>query len=79
MIGRQATQGLAELNRLETRLKKLPAELPVTRRSKAPLLMRLELAYPGLSKVAITRLLGISHQGATKLVSQLASSLPSKT
>ena len=78
MIGRQAAQGLAELDRIEARLRKLPEELPVTKRSKAPLLMRLELAYPGLSKVAIARLLGISHQGATKLVSQLATSLPSK-
>lgn len=77
MIGRQAAQGLAELNRLEAKLKKLPEELPVTKRSKAPLLMRLQLAYPGLSKVAVARLLGISHQGATKLVSQLASSLSS--
>ncbi|CAD7340571.1 hypothetical protein FIM10_15765 [Sphingomonadales bacterium 56] len=75
MIQRQAAQGLAELNRLEARLKKLPDELPVTKRSKAPLLMRLELAYPGLSKMAVARLLGISHQGATKLVAQLASPL----
>lgn len=71
MIGRQAQEGLAELNRLETRLARLPADLAVTKRSKAPLLMRLELAYPGLSKTAIARLLGISHQGATKLVAQL--------
>ncbi len=78
MIHRQALQGLAELDRLEGRLKKLPEELPVTKRSKAPLLMRLELAYPGLSKTAVARLLGISHQGATKLVMQLASSLSSK-
>ena len=76
MIGRQAREGLAELNRLEARLSRLPKELAVTKRSKAPLLMRLELAYPGLSKTAIARLLGISHQGATKLVSQIASSLP---
>jgi hypothetical protein len=33
--------------------------------------MRLELAYPGLSKVAISRLLGVSHQGATKLLDQV--------
>ncbi|ANI79536.1 hypothetical protein EP837_03148 [Sphingobium sp. EP60837] len=71
MIGRQAQAGLAELDRLETRLKKLPSELQVTKRSKAPLLMRLSLAYPGLSKTAVARLLGISHQGATKLVLQV--------
>lgn len=71
MIGRQARAGLAELDRIEARLRKLPTELPVTKRSKAPLLMRLELAYPGLSKTAVARLLGISHQGATKLVAQV--------
>ena len=78
MIGRQAARGLADLSRLEARLKKLPDELRVTRRSKAPLLLRLELAYPGLSRMAVARLLGISHQGATKLVSQLSTHLSSK-
>jgi hypothetical protein len=71
MIGRQAKAGLADLDRIEARLRKLPQELQVTKRSKAPLLMRLGLAYPGLSKVAVARLLGISHQGATKLIAQL--------
>lgn len=71
MVARQAGQGLTELDRLEAKLARLPAELTVTRRSKAPLLMRLELAYPGLSKTAVARLLGISHQGATKLVAQV--------
>ncbi|WP_375195991.1 hypothetical protein [Sphingobium sp.] len=71
MIARQAGQGLIELDRLEAKLARLPGELPVTRRSKAPLLIRLELAYPGLSKMAVSRLLGISHQGATKLVEQV--------
>lgn len=71
MIGRQAVEGLAELDRLEAKVARLPADLGVTRRSKAPLLMRLELAYPRLSRTAIARLLGISHQGATKLVAQV--------
>ena len=71
MIGRIAGGGLAELDRLEARVARLPQELGVTRRSKAPLLMRLELAYPGLSRTAVARLLGISHQGATKLVAQV--------
>ena len=70
MIARQAGQGLVELDRLEAKLAQLP-QLPVTRRSKAPLLIRLELAYPGLGRTAIARLLGISHQGATKLVAQV--------
>ena len=71
MIERQAHEGLSELDRLEKRLARLPRLLDVTKRSKAPLLLRLELAYPGLSKTAVARLLGISHQGATKLVAQL--------
>ncbi|HEX7875987.1 MAG TPA: hypothetical protein VF489_05320 [Sphingobium sp.] len=70
MIGRQAREGLAELDRIEAQLARLPATC-VTKRSKAPLLMRLELAYPGLSKMAVARLLDISHQGATKLVAQV--------
>lgn len=70
-IVQQAASGLADLDRLEARMRRLPTELMVTKRSKAPLLMRLELAYPGLSKVAVSRLLGISHQGATKLVAQV--------
>ncbi|WP_176598904.1 hypothetical protein [Sphingobium sp. 15-1] len=71
MVARQAGQGLVELDRLEAKLARLPVTLDVTRRSRAPLLMRLELAYPGLSKTAVARLLGISHQGATKLVAQV--------
>lgn len=71
MIAARATEGLADLDRLEKRLARFPVDLPVTRRSRAPLLLRLDLAYPGLGRVAIARLLGISHQGATKLVAQL--------
>ncbi|UZW57813.1 hypothetical protein NUH86_21305 [Sphingobium sp. JS3065] len=73
MVARQAGQGLTDLDRLEAKLKRLPAELQVTRRSKAPLLMRLLLAYPGLGKAAVARLLGISHQGATKLLARVES------
>ena len=71
MVAREADRGLAELGRLEAKLAQLPTDARVTRRSKAPLLMRLELAYPGLSKVAVAHLLGISHQGATKLIAQV--------
>ncbi|MDO7836748.1 hypothetical protein Q4610_17000 [Sphingobium sp. HBC34] len=66
----RSQEGLADLDRLETRMRRLPAMSGLTKRSRVPLLTRLELAYPGLSKVAIARLLGISHQGATKLVAQ---------
>ena len=65
--GRSAQAGLIELDRLEKQLDRLPTRLPVTRRSKAPLLLRLELAYPGLRVPAIARLLGISPQGAAKM------------
>ncbi|SER43735.1 hypothetical protein [Sphingobium sp. YR768] len=65
-----AREGLADLNRLEAQMDRLPTDLNVTRRSKLPLLIRLELAYPGLSRIAVSRLLGVSHQGATKLVEQ---------
>ena len=78
MIGRQAREGLAELDRLEALVARLPQDLGVTKRSKAPLLMRLELAYPGLSKMAVARLLGISHQGATKLVAQVEALMAGK-
>lgn len=71
MIERQARVGLKELERLEAQVARMPQDFGVTRRSKAPLLLRLELAYPGLSKTAVARLLGISHQGATKLVAQV--------
>ncbi|MFC3444421.1 hypothetical protein ACFOKF_25060 [Sphingobium rhizovicinum] len=72
MLYKRALEGLKDLDRIEARMARAPLEMPVTRRSKAPLLLRLELAYPGLSRVAVARLLGISHQGATKLLAQIA-------
>lgn len=66
-----ARLGLAELDRLERALLRIPADLKVTKRSKAPLLARLQLAYPGLRVPAIARLLGMSPQGAVKLHSKL--------
>ena len=71
MVAREAGRGLVELDRLEAKLARMPTDMRVTRRSKAPLLMRLQLAYPGLGKTAAARLLGISHQGATKLLAQI--------
>jgi hypothetical protein len=69
-IGRAAREGLAELDRLEHRLATLPDGLNLTRRSRLPELLRLELAYPGLRVSAIAKLLGTSLQGAAKLASQ---------
>lgn len=63
--------GLRDLDNLERRLARLPFDIPVTKRSKAPLLVQLEMAYPGLRLPAVARLLGISHQGATKLMRQV--------
>jgi hypothetical protein len=70
MVARQAMEGLRLLDRLEGAARQLPRSLSVTRRSKLPLLLRLQLVYPGLSRTAIARLLDVSHQGATKLVAQ---------
>lgn len=67
-IGLASRQGLAELDRLERRLQSLPSELSVTKRSRLPELLRLELAYPGLRVPAVSRLLGVSPQAAAKLV-----------
>ncbi|MFK4875316.1 hypothetical protein, partial [Novosphingobium sp. ZW T3_23] len=66
-----ARLGLAELDRLERALLRITADLKVTKRSKAPLLARLQLAYPDLRVPAIARLLGMSPQGAVKLHSKL--------
>lgn len=71
MIGKTAVAGLRDLDNLERRLARLPFDIPVTKRSKAPLLVQLEMAYPGLRLPAVARLLGISHQGATKLMRQV--------
>jgi hypothetical protein len=70
MIGTQAADGLKSLRTLEGAVRKLPDVQNVTRRSRLPLLMRLQLVYPGLSRTAVARLLGVSHQGATKLLIQ---------
>ena len=66
--------GLAELDRLERALLRIPADLKVTKRSKAPLLARLQVAYPDLRVPAIARLLGISPQGAVKVQALVAAS-----
>lgn len=72
-LGRIASSGLTELDRLERMVATLPLDLGVTRRSKLPTLMRLEAAYPGLRVPAIARLLDISPQGAAKLAAQARS------
>lgn len=60
---------LRDLDRIERQSRKI-AERPTTRRSKAPLLARLQLAYPGLSPKAVARLLNVTPQGARKLLAE---------
>lgn len=69
-IGLLSGQGLAELDRLECRLESIPPTLDVTKRSRLPDLLRLELAYPGVRVPAIAQLLGVSPQAAAKLAAR---------
>lgn len=63
--------GLADLDWLERHGPKALAA-PATRRSRAPLLARLALAYPGLRPPAVARLLDVTPQGARKLLAGLS-------
>lgn len=62
--------GLKDLDWLERHGPKALAA-PATRRSRAPLLARLALAYPGLRPPAVARLLDVTPQGARKLMAKL--------
>lgn len=73
-IGRASHAGLRELEAIERAASKTMKNLGVTRRSKAPLLARLQLSYPGLRPAAVARLLGVTPQGARKLLATLDSS-----
>lgn len=68
-LRRSVEAGLRDLDEIERASAKLIAEESVTRRSKAPLLSRLQLTYPGLTPKAVARLLNVSPQGARKLLS----------
>jgi len=59
--------GLRDLDRIEQQARNLDT-MGVTKRSKAPLLARLQIAYPGLQIKAIARLLSVTPQGARKLL-----------
>ncbi|MBP2278383.1 hypothetical protein [Sphingomonas sp. PL20] len=74
-IGRAARAGLKELDAIERTADKALVDRGVTRRSKAPLLARLLLSYPGLQPQAVAKLLNITPQGARKLLK--ASARPS--
>lgn len=62
--------GLKDLDWIERQGSKALA-VSATRRSRAPLLARLALAYPGLRPSAVARLLDVTPQGARKLVAKL--------
>ena len=62
--------GLKDLDWIERQGSKALA-VSATRRSRAPLLARLALAYPGLRPSAVARLLEVTPQGARKLVAKL--------
>ncbi|AKH18950.1 hypothetical protein [Sphingomonas sanxanigenens] len=70
-IGRTSRAGLRELDTIERAAARIRSDLQVTRRSKAPLLARLQLSYPGLQPAAVARLLNITPQGARKLLASM--------
>lgn len=61
---------LKDLDWIERQGPKILA-MSATPRSRAPLLARLALAYPGLRPSAVARLLDVTPQGARKLVAKL--------
>ena len=63
---------LLDLEGLERRLAATLAGLDTTRRSHAPLLARLLLAYPGLRPKSVAQLIGITPQGARKLLDRVS-------
>jgi hypothetical protein len=67
-VGKAAYAGLRELDVIERAASRTRTDLGVTRRSKAPLLARLLLSYPGLHPAAVARLLDVTPQGARKLL-----------
>lgn len=66
-LRRAITAGFRDLDDIEQAAGRL-ITMDVTKRSKAPLLARLELAYPGLQPRAVARLLDVTPQGARKLL-----------
>ncbi|MEP6867147.1 MAG: hypothetical protein ABJA20_01390 [Novosphingobium sp.] len=61
--------GLRDLDKIERAARRID-ERQATKRSKAPLLARLQLAYPGLTPRAVTQLLDVTPQGARKLLTE---------
>ena len=63
---------LRDLDSLERRLATTLAGLDATQRSHAPLLARLLLTYPGLRPKSVAQLIGITPQGARKLLNRVS-------
>ncbi|WP_230190472.1 hypothetical protein [Sphingobium sp. CECT 9361] len=63
--------GLRDLDRIERQAAGIQANIHATKRSRAPLLSRLQIAYPGLQPKAVARLLDVSPQGARKLLAAI--------
>lgn len=76
-LAKAVRAGLQELDAIETASADAIDALSVTKRSRAPLLARLQLAYPGLQPKAVAQLLEISPQGARKLLA--AANAPLRT
>jgi hypothetical protein len=70
-LGRAAQAGLRELDAIERAAARIATDRAFTRRSKAPLLARLQLSYPGLQPAAVARLLNVTPQGARKLLASI--------
>jgi hypothetical protein len=70
-LGRAARAGLRELDAIERAAARIATDRAFTRRSKAPLLARLQLSYPGLQPAAVARLLNVTPQGARKLLASI--------
>lgn len=60
--------GLCDLDWIEREEARIRTGTQATKRSRAPLLSRLQIAYPGLQPKAVARLLSVSPQGARKLL-----------
>ena len=70
VLRKAAQAGLRDLDRIERLVAAYENCPAVTKRSKAPLLFRLQITYPGLQPKAVARLLGITPQGARKLLAR---------
>ncbi len=69
-LRKAVASGLRDLDRIERAIA-ASSTSDVTRRSKAPLLSRLLMTYPGLQPRAVATLLNVTPQGARKLLASV--------